>query len=180
MKIKFVLMVVFVFVFVSSTVVLPAQRDEAVISDVPVYMEIPSVEIEFPLEPRPADRTAEQGVPYVSGPAFWRENGYAVEISSHCSEDPGKFFYQIKEGDEIVVTYDDEHKQTFVVIEYIKIRYTSLSDPLGSAWVDQHGREFTEREFAEYALLEHGNVIALHSSICVQGLSIGQHFFIAK
>lgn len=140
----------------------------------PVYMSIPSIEQDFPLVPRPGD------LPYESGMAFWRFNSYALDVSSHCTETPGKFFDNIKIGNSIVVTYDDGSIRDFIVTEIIIAKYESPSDPLNHDWIEQsNGKHYTLQEFSNYIMIRK-NTLVLHSSLCSGGISFGQTFYIAQ
>lgn len=145
----------------------------------PVFMTISSINQSFPLLPRPKDTNPSIGVPYESGVAFWRINGYAIDISSHCTETPGKYFQNIKVNDSIIIEFSNGNKETVIVYELIKVRYANLSNPHQGLWVDESGVEYTSQQFLEYSMLRKDNIV-LHSSMCSQGFSFGQFFIFAK
>jgi hypothetical protein len=145
----------------------------------PVYISIPEAELEFPLEPRPLGLSASEGVPYESGPAFWQQNGYSVDISSHCTEHPGMDFKRISVGDKMIVSFDNGATRTVPFVEIIVITYESQSDPHNSDWIDQNGKHYTAQEFIDYTVHRYGSYL-LHSSNCTMGLSSGQTFYIAN
>lgn len=145
----------------------------------PVFMTISSINQSFPLLPRPKDTNPSVGVPYESGVAFWRINGYAIDISSHCTETPGKYFHKIKVNDSIIIEFSNGNKETIIVYEVIKVRYTNLSNPHQGLWVNENGVEYTTHQFLEYSMLRKDNIV-LHASICSQGISFGQFFVFAK
>lgn len=167
-------MLVLVMVFIPKNEFPPEKQNKT-----PVSIRIQDANLEFPLEPRPTNIPAGQGVPYVSGPAFWQMNGYAVDISSHCTETPGMYFDRMEVGNILLVTYEDHSNREMVINEIIVIKYESQSDPLNHDFIDRNGKHYTQMEFLKYTMLRK-DAYVLHSSLCSQGISFGQTFYIAN
>lgn len=139
----------------------------------PAYLSVGS--LSFPLKPRPVNRTVYEGVPYVSDIAFWRINGNALDISSHCTETPGSEFYKLRVGDTAILEYSNRRQETYLVSEIIVVKYKSTSDPFSDAWV-AGDVEYTAQEFANFIYSQ--DIIALHTSLCYYGFSFGQTYYL--
>lgn len=124
--------------------------------------------LSFPLAYRDPQTESEHGVPYVDGPAFYRIIGQAIDISSHCFQDPGMYFDRIKAGDVATVTYSNGAIWKFTATEIIAIHYKSTSDPLNNLWIDATGKEYTQRQFFDYVMGRDpgAQYLVLHSSLC--------------
>lgn len=176
----------FITVFLISCTATPATPTVPTLTPAPIFVSSMTVAgLSFPLEFRDPQTDSLHGVPYVDGPAFYRIIGNAIDISSHCFQDPGMYFEKIQVGDTATVAYSNGDTWDFEVVEIIAIRYKSISDPLNNLWIDATGKEYTQRQFFDYVMGRDpgGQYLVLHSSMCDPRTdpitSFGQTFYIA-
>lgn len=173
MKIKIITLLLVIFLTSRAPILTPTVRAE------PIYMTFPNVA--FFVVPCPDGCLEVNDLPYSDeGAAFWLYNGYAVDVASHCGDEPGDSFKKIKLGDTVAVSFDNEEAQSFVVSEIMALHYG-----LSGKWVDDQETEKLPDEWATYFMLREsrGTYFVLHSSICYidsdgRTVSTGQTFYV--